>query len=598
MDEEEKLPLFGVQPEDFYNTEGQGTMGDAMLGGAGLTGAAFAAQTGRAPTPAPSGQMSSLAQRVAANDAANRLVRTTQPQLIGQGQISGPGRPVTGTQLSVPGTQVPATTGTSTQMAPRGATPGTARPFPRGGPNRPIIDARLRPNYGQLAGRLGLIGAVGYGAYETGKALDDTFDLSGQIASELTGGLSDTSQPAITGAEQELMDAGINPATGTFVGTGQSPMQLTVSDIIAAKNARGPDAVFTADEQAEIDRILGARQAETAALEEKVASQVPQMMDDIGAIQATPSLEVAQQREAIAQSQAEAGGPVMDTYLDAAGPAYGGTIVGTTPGGAIEFAPEGEGLIRTMDPTSGEVVFADPRTVARFAEQFREQQLADRAAQQAAITSPEGRAMTERMLGQAIQGGGEFAAESAAREARIAARPDFMEARPSAARQAGGMSMAQARKLSGGDSDVARRMVELSKMGRDPLTGKLMETPEEKALETEAAKSRIAYYNTLVEKSKKEDPDKLSIIEGYADRLGLTGESRQAFIFGQLGGADIGDIMGSGIGDNKITMEMTREEKQALDWAKANPNDPRTDSILAKIGRTREDIIDSVPATL
>ena len=85
MDEEEKLPLFGVQPEDFYNTEGQGTMGDAMLGGAGLTGAAFAAQTGRAPTPAPSGQMSSLAQRVAANDAANRLVRTTQPQLIGQG---------------------------------------------------------------------------------------------------------------------------------------------------------------------------------------------------------------------------------------------------------------------------------------------------------------------------------------------------------------------------------------------------------------------------------------------------------------------------------------------------------------------------------
>ena len=251
-----------------------------------------------------------------------------------------------------------------------------------------------------------------------------------------------------------------------------------------------------------------------------------------------------------------------------------------------------------MDPTSGEVVFADPRTVARFAEQFREQQLADRAAQQAAITSPEGRAMTERMLGQAIQGGGEFAAESAAREARIAARPDFMEARPSAARQAGGMSMAQARKLSGGDSDVARRMVELSKMGRDPLTGKLMETPEEKALETEAAKSRIAYYNTLVEKSKKEDPDKLSIIEGYADRLGLTGESRQAFIFGQLGGADIGDIMGSGIGDNKITMEMTREEKQALDWAKANPNDPRTDSILAKIGRTREDIIDSVPATL
>jgi len=72
MDEEEKLPLFGVKPEDFYNTEGQGTVGDTMLGGLGLSGAAFAAQTGRAPTPAPTGPMPSLAQQVAANDAANR----------------------------------------------------------------------------------------------------------------------------------------------------------------------------------------------------------------------------------------------------------------------------------------------------------------------------------------------------------------------------------------------------------------------------------------------------------------------------------------------------------------------------------------------
>lgn len=548
MDEEEKLPLFGVQPEDFYNTEGQGTLGDAMLGGAGLGGAAFAAQTGRAPTPAPAGPMSSLAQQVAANDAANRAARTTQPQLIGQGTLSGQGRPVPGTQLSVPGTQVPATTGTGTKMVPSGATPETARPFPRGGPNRPIIDARLRPNYGQLIGRAGLVGSVGYGAYETGKALDEAFDLSGQIASNLTGGLSDTSQPAITDAERELIGSGINPATGTFVGTDKSPMELTTADIIAAKNARGPDATFTDEELAMIDRTTGARQAETARLEEKIAGQMPQMMDDIGAIQSTPSLEVAQQREAIAQSQAEAGEPVMDTYLDAAGPAYGGTVVGTTPGGAIEFAPEGEGLIRTMDPTSGQVVFADPRTVAKFAEQFREQQIAGQAAQQAALTSPAGRAMTERMLGQAIAGGSEFERASAEREARIAARPDFMEARPSAARQAGAMTMADARKLSGGDSDVARRMVELSRMGRDPLTGKLMETPEEKAVELEAAKSRTAYYNTLVEKAKKDDPDKLSIIEGYADRLGLTGEPRQTFIFGQLGGADIGDILGSGIG--------------------------------------------------
>jgi hypothetical protein len=292
----------------------------------------------------------------------------------------------------------------------------------------------------------------------------------------------------------------------------------SVEDIINAKNLRGPDATFTQAELDEMDLARGLRQEETAELESKVAEQMPQMMEDIGEIQATPSLDVAQEREAIARSQAEAGGPVMDTYLDAAGPAYGGTVVGTTPGGAIEFAPEGEGLIRTIDPTSGEVVFADPATVGRFAEQFREQRLASQQAQQRAITSPEGRAMTERMLGQAIAPGS-YAAESAAREARLAARPDFMEARPSAARQAGVMSMADARKLSGGDREVAQRMIKLQEMGRDPLTGKLMETPEEKAAELAGTQARTEYYKNLVENAKKEDPTKTQAAEAQVNRL-------------------------------------------------------------------------------
>ena len=570
MDEEEKLPLFGVQPEDFYNTEGQGTMGDAMLGGAGLTGAAFAAQTGRAPTPPPSGQMSSLAQRVAANDAANRLARTTQPQLIGQGQISGPGRPVPGTQLSVPGTQVPAITGTGTQMVPSGATgvvpggatPETVKPIPRG-TTLPTVSGDFTPDrpLGQgpaskiTTGILsGMIGAPSLVLAPTSMGDATTSGSLESLAQRYMAGGMDFAD-AYSQASQDL-----NIPIGG---------QRTVEQVIEAKNLRGPATVAPQVESApetegSVATPPGGGGFGSAYNPFGLPAARPDTvtpLQEIGAVLRgpfTPSPEALEAIEARGEGATPGVIAPMETAEPAvpstavapeitpAGPAYGGTVVGTTPGGAIEFAPEGEGLIRTMDPTSGEVVFADPSTVARFAEQFREQQLADRAAQQAAITSPEGRAMTERMLGQAIQGGGEFAAESAAREARIAARPDFMEARPSAARQAGGMSMAQARKLSGGDSDVARRMVELSRMGRDPLTGKLMETPAEKALETEAAKSRIAYYNTLVEKAQKEDPDKLSIIEGYADRLGLTGEPRQTFIFGQLGGADIGDILGPG----------------------------------------------------
>jgi hypothetical protein len=67
--------------------------------------------------------------------------------------------------------------------------------------------------------------------------------------------------------------------------------------------------------------------------------------------------------------------------------------------------------------------------------------------------------------------------ESAAREARLAARPDFMKARPSQARKDGVMSMAQAVKVAGGDRKKAAAMIELQKMGRDPLTGQ-PEKPE------------------------------------------------------------------------------------------------------------------------
>tara|TARA_A100000171_G_scaffold52780_2_gene73019 strand:+ start:329 stop:1492 length:1164 start_codon:yes stop_codon:yes gene_type:complete len=314
----------------------------------------------------------------------------------------------------------------------------------------------------------------------------------------------------------------------------------SVAEIIESKNLRGPDAVFTQAELDEMDLAIGTRQAETAELEEKVQTQMPQMLEDMGEIAATPTLDVAQQREEIARGQAERGEPVMDTYLDATGPSYRGTVVGTTPGGAIEFAPEGEGLIRTMDPVSGEVVFADPATVGRFAEQFREQRLAAQQAQQRAITSPEGRAMTERMLGQALQPGG-YEAASAEREARIAARPDLGEA--TAPRTYGGYKSSQLRDMVGG-GDKLKQAKALAAAGRDPLTGKLMETPEQKAAELQALQARTAYYENLVSEAQKNEPSRLEKIQNEADALGLTGEAREAYIFGQLGGASIEDIRG------------------------------------------------------
>jgi hypothetical protein len=94
------------------------------------------------------------------------------------------------------------------------------------------------------------------------------------------------------------------------------------------------------------------------------------------------------------------------------------------------------------------------------------------------FVDPQGR-LRRRMAGtdQLAPEYSSYERESAAREARLAARPDFMEAQPSQARKDGVMSMAQATKVAGGDKRKARSMIELQKMGRDPLTGQ-PEKPE------------------------------------------------------------------------------------------------------------------------
>ena len=86
---------------------------DQILGGLGLGGAAYAAQTGQLPTATPQGSLSPFAQQVRANDAA-RLAAQNRPALIGTGSsTSGVTNPrlVPGTRI-VPTGQPPAVTST------------------------------------------------------------------------------------------------------------------------------------------------------------------------------------------------------------------------------------------------------------------------------------------------------------------------------------------------------------------------------------------------------------------------------------------------------------------------------------------------------
>ena len=111
--------------------------------------------------------------------------------------------------------------------------------------------------------------------------------------------------------------------------------------------------------------------------------------------------------------------------------------------------------------------------------------------------------------------------ESAAREARLEARPDFMKARPSQARKDGVMSMAQAVKVAGGNRKKAAAMIELQKMGRDPLTGQ----PEEPEGMTEYQTETLRQNQERIDFAKEE----AEAARKAAEAKGATQAQRDAF---------------------------------------------------------------------
>ena len=136
------------------------------------------------------------------------------------------------------------------------------------------------------------------------------------------------------------------------------------------------------------------------------------------------------------------------------------------------------------------------------------EQAAARQAQQEFLASPAAREMSNRMLQSVMND--PYAQASAQREARLAARPDFNRAVSDRERRGTGeMSMASATKLTGGDRDKARAIIERQRQGRDPMTGQKVEAPfEPKEIEI-GGKKYIQYtpnYIQPVEEPKASEP--------------------------------------------------------------------------------------------
>ena len=195
---------------------------DAMIGGLGLGGAAYAAQTGQLPTATPQGPLSPFAQQVRANDAA-RLASQNRPALIGTGpSTSGVTNPrlVPGTRI-VPTGQPPAVT--STGGAPAVTSTGGPPATTSGSAVRSARDFAYNVNRGnRFLNRLRRGGPSILGAYTladigtelaTGRGISERI---GEGGGEAVGNLlypGAENQPAFTEAElQQSRDNLSTPA--------------------------------------------------------------------------------------------------------------------------------------------------------------------------------------------------------------------------------------------------------------------------------------------------------------------------------------------------------------------------------------------------
>jgi hypothetical protein len=231
------------------------------------------------------------------------------------------------------------------------------------------------------------------------------------------------------------------------------------------------------------------------------------------------------------------------------------------------------------------------------------EQAAARQAQQEFLASPAAREMSNRML-RSVMYNDPYAQASAERVARMEAKPDFNRAVSDRERRGTGeMSMASATKLTGGDRDKARAMIELQRQGRDPMTGKEVEEPfEPKEIEI-SGKKYIQYTPNYIQPVEEPKAPKKSEIESIREegvKAGLPENLIRQSIASKLG-LDIYDegvknwmagntdtvpsVEGASESSTFDPTSLTGQDKEAYDWAMANPNAPQSAQILARLSK-------------
>jgi hypothetical protein len=479
-----------------------------LLGGLGLGGAAFAAQTGRLPSPTMPGPSSALAQQVAANDAARRSAAR---------QAAAAARPI--------GSNLPAN-----PASPAVGASGGARL-----PANPSL-AQSQTAARQAAGRTtaSLLGRSGSllrdprtlafgGGFTLGSALDNAFDISGNIAQSFI-----PDEPTLTREER----AALEPTEDSMIGTGR------VSGL-TQRDRSAPEQIIPSArlEQVIFNPLLGQTIGGEFVPEDPIIRDAP-----LGSAVQNQTT-IAEDSSVVAPSvEPQAPETPVSNLLES---------VPTAPPVNLGVADTQELLLRRFGaPTISQIQELDRQDrEARLPQGFideseaREQRLRDQAALRARF--PGGVPVSSRL----------------------------------AAMETGTMTDAERRRFAKGlmrgasEEDIADSLEIANRYGLDPRTGQPTPEPDQPTqLEQETAEARLRLINAQIEAAGKKDPDKLARVTAEADRLIsakppiIPKEARQAYILGQMG-ADVDTILGAGITSTPKTFS-TAEEAEAANLPK------------------------------
>jgi len=236
------------------------------------------------------------------------------------------------------------------------------------------------------------------------------------------------------------------------------------------------------------------------------------------------------------------------------------------------------------------------------------EQAAARKAQQEFLASPAAREMSNRML-RSVMYNDPYAQASAERVARMEAKPDFNRAvSDSERRGTGEMSMADATKLTGGDRDAARAIIERQRQGRDPMTGQVVKDQGELTFDQKLAQNKfdfdVAKFSFEQEKEasdattalrKSEEAAKYAVRDTLRQNENVMRKAQRAgqnigFTTTGATGALFGMIPGTGAYDQKATVE-TLQADAAFSTLQRMRDASKTGGALGNVSERELDLL-------